>query len=179
MRKAILGLVCLTFHLVSPLLYADSSIKIISPAFQPQESIPSKYTCQGADVSPQLTWTGIPKKTFSLVLIMEDPDASVGIWDHWVLYNLPPMIKGMPENMPRMERLANGERQGLNSFKKIGYQGPCPPAGKAHRYFFRIYALDAALSLQGKVTKDEVLKAMEGHILSSGELMGWYERKPN
>lgn len=177
MRKLILSLAFLTVCLAPTPLWAEVSLEVTSPAFKHEKFIPQKYTCQGKDSSPKISWKGAPKNTLTFTVIMEDPDAQHGTWDHWVLYNLPPVIHSLPEGLPRREKLANGERQGLNSFQKFGYHGPCPPEGKSHRYYFKVYALDAALPLQGKVSKADVLKAMEGHILAEGELMGYYERR--
>jgi hypothetical protein len=151
------------------------ALTITSSAFEEGAMIPKQYTCDGADMSPPLSWSGVPEGTKSLALIADDPDAPMGTWVHWVLYNLPPDSTGLPENVPPEETLANGARQGLNDFKKFGYGGPCPPGG-THRYFFKLYALDTMLDLSGRVTKQELLKAMEGHILAKGQLMGKYQR---
>ena len=151
-------------------------IKVTSTAFSHEGLIPSKYTCDGADVSPPLQWQGIPKGTKSIALISDDPDAPVGTWVHWVLFNLPPDAASLDENVPRQETLPNGARQGKNDFGKIGYGGPCPPSG-THRYFFKICALDTLLDLPPGSKKSDLLKAMEGHILGRGQLMGKYKRK--
>ena len=151
-------------------------IKLTSTAFEEGGMIPEKYTCDGPDISPAMKWSGVPETAQSVAIIMDDPDAPVGTWVHWVLYNLPPTIDNLPGNLPALERLANGERQGMSDFKRLGYGGPCPPGG-THRYFFKIYALDTMLPLEGKVTKAQVEKAMEGHIVAQGQLMGRYKRK--
>jgi len=151
------------------------ALTITSAAFNEGDMIPSQYTCDGADVSPPLAWTGVPQGTKSLALIADDPDAPMGTWVHWVLYNLPPDTAGLPENVPPDETLPNGARQGVNDFKKFGYGGPCPPGG-THRYFFKLYALDTMLALSGRVTKQDLLQAMEGHILAEAQLMGKYQR---
>lgn len=153
------------------------SIPISSPAFQEGKPIPTQYTCDGEDLSPPLKWSKVPEGTKSLALISEDPDAPAGIWVHWVLYNLPPTITELPEGMPTQEVLPNGAKQGINDFKRIGYGGPCPPPGKPHRYFFKLYALDTELDLKPGATKQELLRAMEGHILAEGQLMGTYQRR--
>jgi len=151
-------------------------IKITSSAFEEGGLIPSKYTCDGANVSPPLRWEAVPEGTKSIALISDDPDAPVGIWVHWVIFNLPADTKELPENVPPDKTLPSGARQGINDFRKIGYGGPCPPSG-THRYFFKIYALDTVLDLPAGATKGDLLKAMEGHILGEGKLMGQYKRQ--
>ncbi len=147
-----------------------------SNAFQPGATIPRKHTCDGPDVSPALAWTDAPPGTQSLALIMDDPDAPVGTWVHWVLYDLPPSARDLPESVPKQEELSSGARQGRNDFRRIGYGGPCPPPGPAHRYFFKLYALNAKLGLKAGATKAEVERAMQGHVLAQAELMGRYQR---
>ncbi|MGQ9583809.1 MAG: YbhB/YbcL family Raf kinase inhibitor-like protein [Anaerolineae bacterium] len=151
-------------------------LKIESPAFVSGGDIPKRYTCDGPDVSPPLTWAEPPAGTQSLALICDDPDAPVGTWVHWVIYRLPATARGLPEGVPARETLDDGSRQGKNDFRKVGYGGPCPPRGSKHRYFFRLYALDTVPALAPGATKAQLLKAMEGHILAQGELMGWYGR---
>lgn len=150
-------------------------IKITSPAFEEGGLIPRKYTCDGIDVSPPLAWTGVPSNAATIALISDDPDAPMGTWVHWVLFNLPATESSLPEAVPPEKELKSGARQGRNDFRRIGYGGPCPPGG-THRYFFKIYALDTALNLPAGATKAELLKAMEGHILAQGQLMGKYRR---
>jgi Raf kinase inhibitor-like YbhB/YbcL family protein len=150
-------------------------IKIESSAFKEGDMIPVKYTCDGEDVSPPLRWGDLPGGTNSIALISDDPDAPVGTWVHWVLYKLPPDVKALPENIPPKKALENGAVQGTNDFRKLGYGGPCPPRG-THRYFFKIYALDTKIDLPPGATKAQLVKAMEGHILDSGQLMGKYKR---
>jgi hypothetical protein len=152
------------------------SLQMTSPAFSAGEAIPKKSTCEGPDVSPKLTWTDSPAKSQSFALIMDDPDAPVGTWVHWVLYDLPADTKELSEDVAKQEQLSNGARQGRNDFGKIGYGGPCPPPGKPHRYFFKLYALDGKLSLKAGATKAEVERAMKGHILAQAELIGRYSR---
>ena len=137
--------------------------------------IPGKYTCDGMDISPPLTWTSGPEGTKTFALICDDPDAPRGTWVHWVLFNLPADIIELHENVPPERELENGAKQGMNDFRKIGYGGPCPPGG-THRYFFKFYALDTEINLEAGATKSELLKAMEDHILAEGQLMGRYER---
>lgn len=147
-----------------------------STAFSKGGMIPAKFTCSGADVSPQLAWQGVPSGTQSFALIIDDPDAPVGTWVHWVLYNLPANVKELPEGVEKKEQLDNGALQGRNDFKKIGYGGPCPPPGKPHRYFFKLYALDTKLDLKAGAAKAEVERAMTGHVLGQGQLMGKFGR---
>lgn len=152
-------------------------MKITSPVFKEGKPIPPKYTCDGADISPPLAWSEIPAGTQSLALISDDPDAPRGTWVHWVLYNLPAHLFGLPENIPNDKTLAlaNGGAQGKNDFQKIGYGGPCPPKG-THRYYFKLYALDSSLALPSGATQRQVLEAMKGHVLAEAELMGTYAR---
>jgi hypothetical protein len=153
------------------------NMQLTSPAFKAGEPIPVKHTCDGQDVSPALTWTNVPSSTKSLALIADDPDAPAGTWVHWVLYDLPPSATQLAEDTPKQQALPNGARQGLNDFRRWGYGGPCPPPGKAHRYYFKLYALDAMLDLKSGATKKDVERAMEKHILSQAQLMGTYQRK--
>jgi len=151
-------------------------IEIKSSAFQEGGIIPRKYTCDAEDISPPLSWTAPPAETKSLVLICDDPDAPVGTWVHWVLYNLPPDVTELPEGVPPDRTVLGGAMQGTNDFRKIGYGGPCPPRGPAHRYFFKLYAVDFQPELRPGMRKKDVLKAIEGHILAQGQLMGRYKR---
>lgn len=153
------------------------AIKLISPAFTEGQPIPAKHTCEGADVSPPLKWSDAPQATKGFGLICNDPDAPVGTWVHWVIYALPVSTTELGEQIPPSETLPSGAKQGVNDFKRVGYGGPCPPPGKPHRYFFKLYALDTELSLKPRATKKELLKAMEGHILAEGSLMGTYQRR--
>jgi hypothetical protein len=150
-------------------------IKITSPAFKQNELIPEKYTYDGPDISPPLAWGTLPAGTKSLALICDDPDAPRRTWVHWVIFNLPAEISELPEFVPPVGELKNKARQGRNDFGQIGYGGPCPPRG-THRYFFKIYALDQVLSLDPGVTKAQLAKAMEDHILAQGQLVGKYQR---
>lgn len=138
--------------------------------------IPRPYTCDGPNVSPSLKWENVPATAKTLALIADDPDAPNKTWVHWVLYNLPADVKGLVENAPKQSALAGGAGlQGKNDFGQFGYDGPCPPNG-THRYYFKLYALDAELALEPGATKDELLKAMEGHIVAEGQLMGKYQK---
>jgi len=150
-------------------------IKITSSAFEDGGLIPAKYTCDGADVSPPLQWDAVPEGTKSIALICDDPDAPMGTWVHWVLFNLPAETNELAENIPADKILPDGARQGVSDFGRIGYGGPCPPGG-THRYFFKIYALDAEIGLEADANKRQLLKAMEGHILEQGQLVGKYKR---
>jgi len=150
-------------------------IKLRSTAFEERGMIPKQYTCDGKDISPPLAWESVPDSTKSIALICDDPDAPMGTWVHWILYNLPANIKELPENIPTQKILENGAKQGTNDFRNIGYGGPCPPGG-THRYYFKIYALETVLTLEAGATKAELLKAMERHTLAEGELMGKYKR---
>ncbi len=155
------------------------TLKITSPTFSHNEEIPSKYTCDGEDISPALEWSGLPEGTKSIALIVDDPDAPdpaapMMTWVHWVLYNIPPSATGLPEAVKSQDFPA-GTKEGLNDWKRTGYGGPCPPIGR-HRYFHKLYALDVVLPDLGKVTKRDLEKAMEGHIIAKAELVGTYQR---
>ena len=151
-------------------------MQITSPVFMEGGMIPSKYSCDGQDISPPLEWKDIPVGTKSFALIGDDPDAPVGTWVHWVVYNIPSNITSLNENVKPEKDFKNGMRQGNNSWPKIGYGGPCPPSG-THRYFFRLYALDKVLDLKSGATKAQLLEAMKGHVLAEAPLMGKYKRQ--
>jgi len=157
-----------------------TAMELTSPAFKANGLIPQKHTCRGADVSPALSWSGAPKNAKSFALVMDDPDAPPGTWVHWVLYDIPAESSGLQEGVARMETLSDGSKHGLcwgvDQFTNVGYYGPCPPPGKPHHYFFRLYALDAKLGLGPKAGKPELLKAMQGHVLAQAELTGLYQR---
>jgi Raf kinase inhibitor-like YbhB/YbcL family protein len=160
------------------------TIQIASTAFQPGEPIPRKHTGDGEDISPPLSWSGLPGGTKQLALVCDDPDAPrAEPWVHWVIYRLPGNLASLPEGVPNTARLESpaGAMQGRNSWssgKIIGYRGPAPPPGKVHHYRFRLYALDADLPLDADLDKDLLLKSIEGHVLARGELVGTYERTP-
>jgi len=151
-------------------------IKITSSAFQDGGLIPAKYTCDGADVSPPLQWDNVPDGTKSIALICDDPDAPMGTFVHWVIFSLPAETRQLTEKVPADKILPSGARQGTSDFGRIGYGGPCPPSG-THRYFFKIYALDAKVDLPAGARKSDLLKAMQGHILAQGQLVGKYKRR--
>ncbi|NCO33461.1 MAG: phosphatidylethanolamine-binding protein [Armatimonadetes bacterium CG2_30_59_28] len=150
-------------------------IKLTSKAFKEGATIPKQYTCDGKDVSPPLEWDKTPDGTKSLALICDDPDAPMGTWVHWVVYNLPAHAKKLAAAIPPKDKLPNSAVQGTNDFHKIGYGGPCPPRG-THRYFFKLYALDTALDLKPGATKTQLEIAMEGHVVGRGQLIGRYSR---
>ena len=154
----------------------EMAFELTSTAFAPGEPIPAKYSCDGEDISPPLQWSDPPQGTQSLALICDDPDAPIGTWVHWVLYNLPAQARSLPEAVPPEAELPDGSRHGENGWGRLDYGGPCPPSG-THRYFFKLYALDTMLDLDAGASKKQVLQAMEGHILAETELMGVYSRQ--
>ena len=151
-------------------------MQIASQAFEAGGMIPAKYTCDGPDLSPPLRWADPPAGTQSYALIADDPDAPVGMWVHWVLWNIPADASGLEENLSKSASLPNGAKQGTTDFRRIGYGGPCPPSG-THRYFFKLYALDTMLELPSSTTKRDLEGAMQGHILGQAELVGKYQRR--
>jgi Raf kinase inhibitor-like YbhB/YbcL family protein len=153
------------------------SFEITCSAFKNGDFIPAKYTGDGPDVSPPLTWTSPPAGTKSFALICDDPDAPMGIWVHWVVYNIPPTMLEFAEAMPKDATLPGGIRQGQTDFGSTGYGGPAPPKGKPHRYFFKLYALSAEIDLKAGATKADLEKAMKGKILAEATIMGKYQRK--
>jgi Raf kinase inhibitor-like YbhB/YbcL family protein len=159
---------------------AASPLTIRSSAFADGAEIPTRHTCEGADVSPALEWSGVPAGAKSLALVVDDPDAPdpaapKTTWVHWVLYDLPPAATGLPEGVAR-DALPPGAREGVNDWKRMGWNGPCPPIGR-HRYFFKLYALDAVLGDLGTATKAKLEAAMKGHIVGQGQVMGTYQKK--
>lgn len=151
-------------------------MEVTSTAFSEGGTIQAKYTCDGENVSPPLSWNSAPEGTKSLALIMDDPDAPMGTFVHWVMFDVPAKERKLPENVPPRETLPNGAIQGKNGRQQTGYTGPCPPSG-THRYYFKLYALDTMLSLKPGATKQQALDAMKGHVLGQGQLMGRYKRK--
>jgi hypothetical protein len=150
------------------------AFRIESQGFKQGEPIPAKYTCTGQDVSPPLRWADPPAGTKCFALICDDPDAPMMTWVHWAIYNIPLGKNELAENVPAQRALDDGTFQGTNSWRKIGYGGPCPPRGKPHRYFFKMYALDSKLDIGPGADKKSLLRAMEGHVLGRAELMGTY-----
>lgn len=154
----------------------EGSMRLTSSAFNANEMIPRQHSCEGEDLSPALRWSDPPNGTKSFALISDDPDAPAGTWVHWVLWNLPAETHELPEGIPTDPKLSNGAMQGMTDFGRSGYGGPCPPPGKPHRYFFKLYALDALLNLPSRARKEEVENAMKGRILAQAELIGLYQR---
>jgi Raf kinase inhibitor-like YbhB/YbcL family protein len=159
-----------------PLLGPGVAMDLQSSAFEAGGMIPTKYTCDGQDVSPALSWSEPPVDTESLVLFCDDPDAPAGTWDHWVLFNIPAASRSLPESIATEPVIDKAGVQGANSWGKIGYGGPCPPKGGEHRYYFRLYALDTNLDLEPGATRKDVEEALQGHVLAQGQLMGRYGR---
>ena len=151
-------------------------LALSSPAFSNAGSIPKKFTCDGADVSPQLAWSETAAATKSFALLVDDPDAPAGNWNHWTAWNLPAASRGLAEGVSQDPRLADGTEQGRNDFGKTGYNGPCPPPGKPHRYYFKLFALDTRLDLKAGSRNRELEAAMKGHVLTQAQWMGTYGR---
>lgn len=149
---------------------------IQSSDFANGADVPRPFTCDGEDRSPALSWSGAPEGTKTFALIADDPDAPAGTWVHWVIFNIPAKTNSLPSGVEKKEQLPDGAKQGRNDFRKIGYNGPCPPPGKPHRYFFKLYALGSELKLPAGATKADVEHAMEGHTLGRAELTGRYKR---
>ncbi len=182
-RICLFVLLCILF---SPQVGGGSPLEstkfnLSSESFQAGEPLPAEYTCKGANISPELHWTGVPEKTKTFALICDDPDAPGRIWVHWVIFNIPiekEVFKStfkLLEAFPKKEISDKGIRQGTNDFGKIGYDGPCPPGG-VHRYYFKLYALDQALELKAGASKLQLLEAMKGHILAETQLMGTFSK---
>ena len=152
------------------------AFELKSSSFHEGQAIAKKYTCDGSDVSVPLSWTDPPESTKSYALILDDPDAPSGTWVHWVLYDLPDKARQLREAIPPSGVLDNGAKQGVNDFHKFGYGGPCPPHGPAHRYVFKLYALNRLTGLQPGATKQQLLRAMKGHTLGEAQLTGIYKR---
>ncbi|HET9718108.1 MAG TPA: YbhB/YbcL family Raf kinase inhibitor-like protein [Pseudolabrys sp.] len=172
------GLILFATALLTVSPNAAAALTLTSPAFRQNEPIPSKYTCEGENISPPLAWKDVPRGTKSLVLMIADPDAPDPkapkmVWVHWVVYNIPPDVESLPENAGKAG-LPRGVSLGANDFKRKGYGGPCPPIGR-HRYFHHLYALDITLDLQN-ATKSQIERAMAGHVLGSAELIGTYQK---
>lgn len=181
--SAVLAIALAVFFSISPTENASASagvsamaFTISSSAFSSGGSISTKFTCDGPNVSPQLAWTEPPAGTKSFALLADDPDAPVGNWNHWTVWNLPATLRGLPEAVSKDARLTDGTEQGRNDFGKTGYNGPCPPPGKPHRYYFKLFALDTKLDLKAGSRKKELDNAMKGHILGQAEWMGTYGR---
>ncbi len=153
-----------------------TSFVLTSTVFSCGGAIPSRNTCDGSNFSPALSWVDVPAGTRSLALILDDRDAPAGTWTHWIIWNVSTKASVLSECVPPAETLENGARQGRNDFGRIGYGGPCPPPGKPHRYFFRLYALDARLDVKAGASRNELERVMKRHVMSQAELMGTYGR---
>lgn len=153
------------------------SFAIKSAAFANGGEIPRKFTCSGENVSPAMNWSDVPPKANSLALIVDDPDAPAGTWTHWIIWNIPAHVPSLPEGVPPMkETLPNGAHQGRNDFGRIGYGGPCPPPGRPHHYYFRLYALGAVLDIKSGAGRSELDTAMRSHVLGQAEWTGLFKR---
>jgi hypothetical protein len=150
-------------------------MQLTSPAFEAGGTIPVKFSCDGEDISPPLSWQQVPEAVKGFALVMDDPDAPAGTWDHWLLYNIPASVRSLPEAVPATPKLEDGSSHGSNSWGRLDYGGPCPPSG-THRYQFRLYALDAELNLESGLSKSALESAIAGHILDQVELLGKYSR---
>ena len=150
-------------------------LAVLSAAFAMGGAIPDRYACRPC--SPPLSWSEVPAGTQSLAILCDDPDAPAGDWVHWVVFNLAPDVRALPENVARDARLPGGAVQGVNDYARNGYDGPCPPPGQTHRYFYTVFALDVRLALAAGARKKDLVEAMRGHVLAQGALMGTYSRK--
>ena len=153
------------------------ALEIKSEGFKQKGYIPDRYSCDAQDFSPSLSWSQVPQGTKSLAIVCDDPDAPFKIWVHWVIFNIPSDVSSLEENISKEKLNELSVVEGLNDFGRLGYNGPCPPAGKPHRYFFTLYALDTTLSLEEGVGKKELVEAMQGHILAETKVIGLYQRK--
>jgi len=152
------------------------TIQLSSSAFSDGGTIPQKHTCDGEDRSPALSWSSLPTAVKSLALIVDDPDAPSGTFVHWVIYNIPASLNGLPEGVAKADKVEGIGTQGINGFRRTGYNGPCPPRGPAHRYFFKLYALDTSLNLKAGVNKSDLENALRSHVLAQGQIIGKYGR---
>lgn len=151
------------------------TMELTSSSFVHEGTIPSKHTCDGKNISPPLSWQGAPRETRSFALICDDPDAPMGTWVHWVFYDIPAEVTSLPENVARQQEITGLGKNGKNTSRRWGYDGPCPPSG-THRYYFKLYALDDNLNLKAGLTKEELLQVIKGHTLAEAQLMGRYKR---
>jgi Raf kinase inhibitor-like YbhB/YbcL family protein len=156
--------------------HVEAVMKVTSKVISPGAEFPKRNTCQGEDISPDLAWTDAPPAARSFALILDDPDAPSGTFTHWLLWDIPASTHELPQDLPRTPQLTGGARQGRNGFGKNGYNGPCPPPGTPHRYYFRLFALDTTLGVKAGAARGELERAMEGHVLGSGELMARFAR---
>jgi Raf kinase inhibitor-like YbhB/YbcL family protein len=169
-------LVAVQMLLMGTLAGADSDFKLSSPAFNPSAPIPTDFSCTAGDHSPALAWSGAPAGTKSFALIVEDPDAPMGTFVHWVVFNVPPGASGMPADAPKTPQLPDGATQGSNGMGAVGYKGPCPPPGKPHHYHFELFALDSTLEVPSDADAAALRAAMQNHVKASTELVGTFER---
>ena len=173
---AFLAVICRTALAADQAKNKNASFTITSTSFNNNQTIPVQFTGDGKNISPPLTFHGLPPNTKSLALICDDPDAPAGTWVHWLVFDISPAAQGIKEGVPPQMVLADGSKQGRNSFNDIGYGGPAPPPGKLHHYHFKLYALDKLLNLKGDVNKGDLLVAMSRHVLAESELIGTYRR---
>ena len=166
----------ISFLLVAFIAYTAFALELESEVFENKGYIPDRYTCDAQDFSPPFSWSAIPENAKSLVLICDDPNASFKIWVHWVAFNIPLKIEGLKEGISKEELAELSIVEGINDFGKVGYQGPCPPLGKVHRYSFRLYALSTILTLEEGASKKDVIEAMQGYIIAEAKLVGLYQR---
>jgi Raf kinase inhibitor-like YbhB/YbcL family protein len=177
-RQLVLCLCAVTVSLAAAWEEGPVGLSLTSSAFREAGAIPGQYTCDGADRSPPLAWSGVPEGTITLALLADDPDAPGGTWVHWVLYDVPATLSGLPEAVATVERPSGlaGAVQGRNDFGRLGYGGPCPPPGPAHRYVFTLVALATKVGLGPGASKQQVDRAMSGHVLATAQLVGTYAR---
>ena len=166
----------ISFLLIAFMAHTAFAFELGSEVFENKGYIPDRYTCDAQDFSPPLSWSGVPENAKSLALICDDPNASFKIWVHWVAFNILPEAGGLKEGISKEELTELSIVEGINDFGKVGYQGPCPPSGKAHRYSFRLYALDTTLALEEGASKKDLIEAMQGHIIAEAKLIGLYQR---
>ena len=166
----------ISFLLITLITHTALAFELESEVFENKGYIPDRYTCDAQDFSPPLSWGGVPENTKSLALICDDPDAPFKIWVHWVVFNILPETKGLKEGISKEELAELSIIEGINDFGKVGYRGPCPPSSKAHRYSFRLYALDTVLDLQEGASKKDVIEAIQGHIIAEAKIVGLYQR---
>ena len=164
------------FSFPAPTQTQSAPLSISSPSFANGGEIPKKFSCDGPDVSPQLGWSEPPAGTAAFALLVDDPDAPAGNWNHWTIWNIPASARSLPEGVSKSRRLPDGSQQGMNDFKKVGYNGPCPPANKPHHYHFQLFAVDTKLNLTGDAGKPELATAMKGHVLAQAEWIGTFRR---
>jgi Raf kinase inhibitor-like YbhB/YbcL family protein len=160
----------------APGVIRGARMNISTPAFSEGQKIPQQFTGDGQNISPSLSWTGAPANTKTFALIVDDPDAPMGTWVHWVAYDIPASVHGLTEGEPTSAQIREGGTQGKSSFGTVGYGGPAPPPGKPHRYFFKLYALDSLLGLKPGASKEDLQQAMKGHVLAEAQTMGMYGR---